>query len=1129
MQGEAILDHAWRTPGVRELVAIPLYLTALLAHIPSGTFPTTKEELLRLFVTEHERAPDKAEALREAVFGFHTEMLTALAVEATRAANTTITDSRARAVVKGVEEHLSFDGQITIAPQPTTVLDVLVSYHMLVRSGAETGGISFQHQQFQEWYASFDVEALMRAAAAGNTETKHRLKADVLNMRAWEEPILFACERVSRSDGTGLHAIAVSILETMGIDPMLAAEMIFRSSSGVWDEIKEKIIAFVGSWHVSGKVDRGVHFMISTGRSEFASQIWPLISDADIQVHLPALRAGRQFRSSVLGADVEARIAQLSERLREHIVAEIARLSGMDGIQLAVRLAQVDASPKMQASVIETLLFRRADRFALQILRAAPDKVWRMVALKGYAEEIGDSAAAARLRHERQRYVEEETQPLKKLQMLIDAARHGAALGPQVGRVIEDPDFPVKEQDASWVIERAYKCYPTDVATALLHRLEAGREIPFGAERMLQGAGFVVDKGPIVDRVMQSHGYEKIAETAASIVGPETVGKLIDRLIALNEKLRSSQGRVDEATSEEYREFERWVSRTRLTSFIKSMLSRSATTEPGEIALLADLIARHGNGEQAGPLQLDRELYDQMIAVVGRWAEILLTSSAANRPQLAHVAQAIGRLAASELVPTLERLLSQDLARWRRAREAYTAAHARGAHIDPDAYTSWTLWYRRAFASIGNDQVVELMKTYLPDKDFGVEAGYVLKAIWERQHDSPKDNRLQFWPNFSEVKARRMEHQGQGTGRESSVLAEAIVAVVNDLVRPDAGDNAHRHALQLAKIAFSMPYGNKTEVIDSLLQLPRPLAEKQGLLTVLVLAGEVIRADMVLDGIKTLLEEAKTKQWLLDLNRGELEAWLDLLPFSDRPVATLDALELLEPNLRQPWRLRRLLSALGHALSPEAEHVLDLLPQKDARFLSEHDWLAAFDKRGTVSAARMLLELICEGAFAGAKGGLDTWTLSQKLASVMRAHPDFRTEICQRHERLPTSPGKAILEHAIAEDPDADSVLILVRSYAQEGKPFDNLLRFAIENVALGKHESKFRAGVVFKAFSVPIPDLRKRLFAMTNGDTSEGRLATACLTVIDEFRDDYGPAESEPRHPDIDSGRPWPLAAGQQ
>ena len=153
-QGESVLDHAWRTPGLRELVAIPLYLTALVSRSSGGTLPTTKEEVLRLFVAEHEQAGEKAEALRKEFFGLHKELLTALAVEATRTTSTTISESRARAIIKQAEDRLSAGGQMTSAPQPTTVLDALVSLHMLVRSGAETGGVSFQHQQFQEWYAS---------------------------------------------------------------------------------------------------------------------------------------------------------------------------------------------------------------------------------------------------------------------------------------------------------------------------------------------------------------------------------------------------------------------------------------------------------------------------------------------------------------------------------------------------------------------------------------------------------------------------------------------------------------------------------------------------------------------------------------------------------------------------------------------------------------------------------------------------------------------------------------------------------------------------------------------------------------------------------------------------------------
>jgi hypothetical protein len=49
----------------------------------------------------------------------------------------------------------------------------------------------------------------------------------------------------------------------------------------------------------------------------------------------------------------------------------------------------------------------------------------------------------------------------------------------------------------------------------------------------------------------------------------------------------------------------------------------------------------------------------------------------------------------------------------------------------------------------------------------------------------------------------------------------------------------------------------------------------------------------------------------------------------------------------------------------------------------------------------------------------------------------------------------------------------------------------------------------------------------MLEGAPHEAALAAPCLTAIDELRDEYGPAESEPRHPDIETGRPWPLEAG--
>lgn len=65
--------------------------------------------------------------------------------------------------------------------EPSTALDVLTSHHVLIRSGSGNGTISFQHQQFQEWFASYDVEDLMRRSVNGDSGTQVQLRSAGLN------------------------------------------------------------------------------------------------------------------------------------------------------------------------------------------------------------------------------------------------------------------------------------------------------------------------------------------------------------------------------------------------------------------------------------------------------------------------------------------------------------------------------------------------------------------------------------------------------------------------------------------------------------------------------------------------------------------------------------------------------------------------------------------------------------------------------------------------------------------------------------------------------------------------------------------------------------------------------------
>jgi hypothetical protein len=124
----------WRTAGVREFVAIPLYLTALLTLAENAPFPATKEELLRRFVAVHEQDMQHAGALTLVMHGLHERFLQDLAVTATRAANTAIAEIDARKSISETDETLVADEQITEKPQPNAALEALVSHHLLVRA-----------------------------------------------------------------------------------------------------------------------------------------------------------------------------------------------------------------------------------------------------------------------------------------------------------------------------------------------------------------------------------------------------------------------------------------------------------------------------------------------------------------------------------------------------------------------------------------------------------------------------------------------------------------------------------------------------------------------------------------------------------------------------------------------------------------------------------------------------------------------------------------------------------------------------------------------------------------------------------------------------------------------------------
>jgi hypothetical protein len=1115
--GEALVDQAWRTPGVRELISIPLYLNALLASTPGTALPQTKEEVLNTFITQHENAPEKAAILRNELLGFHKFILIGLAVEANKAASTTLSDADARRAISKVVAALQADHQLTAPLQPTTVLDVLVNTHSLIQ-GADS--VSFQHQQFQEWYASFEVERMMLDAAQGNADTRRALRIDVLNWPAWEESVLFACERVSRKDASGAKAVAAAILDALGIDPMLAAEMIYRSAPEVWPHISDKIVSFAKRWHTPGKVDRAVRFMITSGQPEFVEHVWPLISHSDDQIYLEALRTARRFRPSVLGPDAAKRLAALPEEIRRHVVADIGQHSGFDGMELAADIAKSDKSPAVVVEILQALQFRRADRHVTAILQTASDEVWQLIARKGYPNKLLDATLDARLMAMRHALIISETDPIRLLGHLAEGRLADMNAEERVTQLIQSPDFPVKDQHARVAVENAFKIYPHAVATAMLQRVATGLVLPYGVHELLENTA-PVDDGPIAAAALDKATPEPIARAAYTIVGPVSVGRMMDALFMLDDEFHAHGRQLAEPARKEYQRLKDAITVSRQTSFLPALLERAKSYQPRRIRMMADLLARHGKNHEKEPFKVSGDIEKGLTSALEQWVKIMLTSAEANRHQFADVARAIERHAQPQFVSDLQEMLERDLADWARAREEFKKL-GRSRTLTPDVTHDNTLQYRRTFAAIGDASVIALMLDYLPDLRFGFDAACVLLDIWNRDHSSGIEKRFASWHDFPGVKARRARLQNMREEPPTCEFAEAIFEVVRNLGTPEKDTATQQHALKLANIGLSMPHGVKRPEIDTLLNLPQQYAVKLALFTVAAIAGEIIPADMLIAAIQELLEAGKKEQWRLREDRGELMDWVELFAFADRPMAVLEIIDLLPAQYQRRWQLRRLLIALGYSPHGQALQVLEALAKRDSHITRERDWLDAMMRLETEAAARAILDVICEGKIEGERGGIGIWRLSEQLTSLARKFPPLRDEILQRYEKIASGEPRAILEAALIEVADTPTILALIRSYAANKQPYDGQLSEAIEKLAIGQRPITDWPGA-FEQFSVPLVKFRKELFAMLAANNAQSALAEACLNEIERLRDEHGRISDEPRHPDILSDQAWP------
>lgn len=1117
MRGEAgaqLVDQAWRTAGIRELVTIPLYLTALLALPEGSPFPTTKEEVLRRFVAAHEREARRAAALHSVTLGFQQDYLDNLAVFATTTANTAIQDRNARNSVAETTRILMADGQMTITIQPDTLLDTLVSNHVLTRSG-DMPGYSFQHQQFQEWYASHYVERLMMRAVS-DSQAREKLKADVLDQRPWEEAVLFAVERSARGDPAHKAACSAAILAAVDVDPVFAGEMIFRATDEVWAPIGNEIRNLAEQWHALGKVDRAVRFMIESGRPEFGDLLWPLFSHANTQVHLRALRAAKRFRPSVLGNDAPTLIAALPGETRKNLLHEIALRSGIDGLDLATAIAKTDSDPDVKATVVDVLSFRRADRHVADLLANAGDVTYDILAEKGHLDDIAVDAVQQELRRARERRKVAAISHVQRLRALVYApgVDDGHA---KVAEIIAEMEIDRKSDGQMQLLYEVRKRYPQALADGLLRRVRERRELFYGADNILAAAGFALEDDALLRIALEETSrHDDRAEAAASVLGPTAVGRLIDACLATWKVVCDASGKYNQAAGDRYHSLRNRIGHTPGASLVAAIQARAANSDNDEIAQLAALFSRetYGNEDRARPFS-EEDLV--AIGVLAReWAERMLAAGDDKRWRVATIATMMSHAPSVAHLPLLKRMLDDNLRRYRAFRERATASRMQDRDAVHEAQHPHMHEYQRAFLAIDAPETAALMCEYLKDEHFGELAAQVLSAHWFETNEPKDEKKFLIGVDFSRVDVRREARAANPAG--TSAEAEAIFDAIDALIADGTTDAQMKLGIALGIVGAQLPHGQRDSTIQKLISLA-PRQARASLLLSLILSGEDIDIKLVADGISETFEAAKKEWWILTQSDAyQLRAWLRLLPFAT-PVSDLPSIVQGMPHAqRGPRMLEEVIGSLANSSSDEAEGVIFTLAKENPCLYENYQWRAAALRRGTISAARRLVDLTVDGAFDG--NSHNGWRWQRELGGLISNFSEVRAYVYNLLKDRPTTKHLALLANAVAEDPDTDGVLMLIDFEIRTGRAFMGWR--AVESAITERIPAENWEGA-YNIVPVPAVELRRKLLAMT-GSGGKDDPAARCLNFIDKLRDEYGAPESEPRHPDLASERPWPI-----
>jgi hypothetical protein len=499
----------------------------------------------------------------------------------------------------------------------------------------------------------------------------------------------------------------------------------------------------------------------------------------------------------------------------------------------------------------------------------------------------------------------------------------------------------------------------------------------------------------------------------------------------------------------------------------------------------------------------------------------------------AYLATALSRVGETEDMADLHSLIKADGERVKKGSEAWRKGE-RCPSVDA-ARQSWRGWYVRAVEHLDAQNAEELLLSIFSEQEYeeDVSKAFIRLASvgsLEGFEGFRRKNYQKIW----DARGGRLENPFDETRRRRYV--SAIKAKIADLqeqrLKSEKPDSLNG---RLKTQAFALAYLDGRDSVDLILEILALPNEWDGhirtdTLEALLFNGALIKAEEGLKALDQTIHHLMQPAQAHDQgSRYLLPRCLSLLPLFDPPSAGIARMkEIIDTARLQAYELREVLTALGNSRSDEALNLLLEISEKYGLQLQHmgSEWIDAIMAIDTAEARKVVMSFVDhEIPQVMGKRGLEyheRGRIASRIANIARSDRAVRERIYTLCVTAVHPQARGLLAEVVSLLGTSEALIAGLNLIQDRLSPMiPQELIAGLENAFLGKQP--YGSGHSYTIEPKSSDEIRRLLFTMSMGDDSRKRSACLLLGQIESWRLEYGRPSNEPRHPDIDSGLPWP------